>query len=147
MNKLFLIVLVGVGALVGFRLWGGGGHPAVFADVRLSDALDRQSGAGEVLLVKATASWCPPCKQMDRDTFSDSRVAEWFGSRGEGAMAIALDVDKYRADAQALGVRSMPTVILFVGGEEAARFSGYRDPKELLSWLEQNAPARLSGAK
>src|SRR5690606_6793071 len=95
----------------------------------------------KLLLVDATADWCPPCKEMDRTTWVDERVEKWLGQR---AIAIQVDVDAEPETARELRIRAMPTVIVFKDGAEFDRVVGYRSADQLLAWLEGVAAGRTS---
>lgn len=110
------------------------GHAEVFAKMSYSEAV--KAAGSRVLLVDATASWCPPCKQMEKDTWTSHEVAAWVKARG---LAVQVDVDQDRPAAGLLSIQAMPTVILFKDGKELARNVGYMDASMLLSWLNQHA--------
>lgn len=108
------------------------GAPPVFSKIAFEDAVARTEDGTKVLVVKATAEWCLPCKRMDATTWVDPQVVEWFGREG---LAIQLDVDDQQALAQRLRVEAMPTMIAFVKGREFDRVVGYQSADELLAWL------------
>ncbi len=143
MNK-FVALLIAIGAAVMiYSQVGGAAHPAVFKSISFSEALESNRTSGQLLIVKATASWCGPCKMMNRDTFVDADVVQQINASG---IAIALDVDRENAAAQALGVRSIPTTIIFVNGEEVARQGGYLPPEEFLTLINGAARAAKRAA-
>ena len=107
--------------------------PPVFSGRGYDEAKIDAETAGTLFLVSATASWCAPCKQMDRTTWIDPRVVEWIGDH---TFAVRVDVDRDRAHATPLNIRAMPTVIVFREGREFDRVIGYRSADELLSWLD-----------
>jgi thioredoxin 2 len=84
------------------------------------------------LLVDFTADWCAPCHHMDATTWRDPALQRWVEER---AVAIQLDVDKDPAGAR-LGIRSMPTVVIFDGDRELDRTFGARPAAKVLEWLE-----------
>lgn len=84
-------------------------------------------------IVKGTAVWCGPCKQMDKTTWVDQKVVKWLGSN---ALVVALDVDKSPDIAKELNIEAMPTMIAFKDGKEFDRIVGYRSADALLAWLE-----------
>ncbi|MGP1273696.1 MAG: thioredoxin family protein [Phycisphaerales bacterium] len=88
---------------------------------------------GRLHLVYATAVWCPPCKHMKKTTWVDPSVESWMN---EHAIVSAVDVDEREALARDLGIRAMPTMILFRGDEELGRIQGYSDADELVEWSE-----------
>jgi thioredoxin 2 len=46
-----------------------------------------------------------------------------------------LDTEKAQGVAARFGIRSIPTMILFRGGQEAARVSGAMDARGIRGWL------------
>jgi thiol:disulfide interchange protein len=106
----------------------------IFSDLTYPQAAE--AAKGKLLLVDATASWCPPCRAMEEDTWPDSALTAWVKERG---LAVQVDVDDDGKSASELGISAMPTIILFRDGRELGRTSGYMDPQELLSWLKSTA--------
>ena len=126
----------GVAAALLAVSWAGGAAwaaPAVFEALSLDEARERSRETGRVLAVHATAVWCQPCKMMERDTWSDDGVVAWVREHG---IAISVDVDDRKEEALALRIRAMPTVVLFVDGEEFERAVGFQGPRDMLLWLE-----------
>lgn len=113
--------------------------PPVFSDLSLSEARKQaaKSTPAKLVLVKATAVWCGPCKRMDRTTWREERVVEWVNAN---AIAIQVDVDKQPEVAKQLGVSAMPTMLLFRGEQELDRTVGFQSGDALLKWVN-NAQA------
>ena len=90
--------------------------------------------AKEPVLVDFWAEWCPPCKAMD--PIMDDLSVELAGK----VKIVKLNVDENPATTVKYGVRSIPTMILFKGGEAADMKIGAGTPKAGLSkWLESYA--------
>ena len=70
------------------------------------------------VLVDFYADWCGPCKIMA--PLLDDLAHERMGQ----VLVLKLDTDRNPVTQQAFGVRSIPTMILFRGGKEAARQTG-----------------------
>ena len=70
------------------------------------------------VLVDFYADWCGPCKMMAPTL--DDVARERMGQ----LLVLKLDTDRNPATQQAFGVRSIPTLVLFRGGHEAARQIG-----------------------
>lgn len=70
------------------------------------------------VLVDFYADWCGPCKMMAPvlDDVARDRMGQ--------LLVLKLDTDRNPVTQQAFGVRSIPTMVLFRGGREAARQSG-----------------------
>lgn len=70
------------------------------------------------VLVDFYADWCGPCKMM-------APVFDEFAHKHIGKFLVAkLDTDRAQAISQLLGIRGIPTLILFEKGKEVRRVSG-----------------------
>ncbi|MCJ1261542.1 Cytoplasmic thioredoxin isoenzyme 2 [Lobaria immixta] len=69
------------------------------------------------LLIDCFATWCGPCKTI-------APVIAEFSNKHTGMRFYKLDVDEVPDVAQELGVRAMPTFILFKNGEKVGEIVG-----------------------
>ncbi len=137
------LVIVLMCTTVGAALLAGCGAPAPVGPLPFTSASFDEAGAQataqhKLLLVDAMASWCPPCRTMERDAWPEAKVSAWIGAH---AIAVQVDVDEQEAVARRLDIRAMPTLILFRDGQELARSVGGMDANQLLSWLETSGGA------
>jgi thioredoxin 1 len=87
------------------------------------------------VLVDFWADWCVPCHMV-------SPVVEEIGIDKADKMSVAkLNVDDNPNTAQRYGVMSIPTLILFVGGEERARVVGAKPKDAILREIEEHLSA------
>ncbi|WP_366922576.1 thioredoxin [Metallumcola ferriviriculae] len=84
------------------------------------------------VLVDFWAAWCGPCKMI-------APVVEELAGEMEAELKVAkLNVDEYGDIPARYGIMSIPTLILFKGGEEAERLVGYKTKEELLAAVQKS---------
>jgi len=82
------------------------------------------------VLVDFTASWCGPCRQL-------APIVDQLADELAGTVKVGkLDVDDSPVTAGKLGVRGVPTVMVFKGGERAAQHVGLTTKQKLLDLVK-----------
>ncbi|EMF54213.1 trxA2 protein [Streptomyces bottropensis ATCC 25435] len=99
------------------------------AEVTDADFEAEVIGAELPVLVEFTADWCPPCRQMGPVL---SALAAEEGGR---LKVVQLDVDTSPETTNAYRVMSMPTFMVFKGGEPLKSMVGARPKRRLLDEL------------
>lgn len=103
------------------------GEPADLA----SAGLERQIARSDIpVVVDVWAPWCGPCRVMGPEF---SKVAEM---REPAMRFVKLNSDDNQAIARRLGIRGIPTMIVFRGGKELARTAGAMPSGAILKWLD-----------
>jgi thioredoxin 1 len=81
------------------------------------------------VLVDFWATWCGPCRMV-------APIVEEIAGEQNGKLKVAkVDVDQNPQVAQQFGVMSIPTLIVFKGGQPVERLVGYMPKAKLLQAL------------
>jgi thioredoxin 1 len=81
------------------------------------------------VLVDFTAAWCGPCKLL-------APIIEKLSDELSGKVKVGkLDIDEAHDVSAKYGIRSVPTVMVFVGGEMKAKHLGHTTRENLLKLL------------
>ncbi|MCC6552429.1 MAG: thioredoxin [Polyangiaceae bacterium] len=81
------------------------------------------------VLVDFTATWCGPCKAL-------APIVEQLADDFAGQVKVGkLDIDDAPQITKKYGVRSVPTVLVFKGGEKAASYVGLTTRDKLVKLL------------
>jgi thiol-disulfide isomerase/thioredoxin/YHS domain-containing protein len=93
---------------------------------------------GKPLLVTITASWCGACRQMEKLTFTDSRVRRLVDER---FVAVTVDSDRNADVVASFGVSALPTTLVLLGDDAVKRWTGFQDAATFARDLEGVATA------
>jgi thioredoxin 2 len=102
------------------------GEPRAVSGARLDSAV-RNSPVP--VLVDFWAPWCGPCRTA-------GPIFAELGRRKAGALLVLkVNSDEEQEASGRLGIRAIPTFILFSGGQEIARHSGVLPVAEMERWV------------
>ena len=100
---------------------------------------DRQIGRGSLpVLVDFWAPWCGPCKMIAPAYEAAAKAL------GPHIRLLKLNSDKEQAVAARLGIRGIPTMILFHHQREIARISGAMSASQIIGWVRGHVPTAAS---
>ncbi|MEZ5891920.1 MAG: thioredoxin [Parvularculaceae bacterium] len=85
----------------------------------------------DVVLVDFWAEWCGPCKQI-------APALEDISNEFAGRLTVAkVNIDENPETPGRYGVRGIPTLMIFAGGEHLATRVGAAPKSQLQAWVEQ----------
>jgi len=93
------------------------------------DHFEEETASG-VVLVDFYADWCGPCKMIEP-------VVESIAAETD-ATVLKVDVDAQQALAGQYNVQGVPTMFLYVDGEQVERLVGAQDESTLRSLVESH---------
>lgn len=119
-----------------------------FQSLSFEEALTQAKEQDKLIFIDAYAVWCGPCKQMDKNVFSQTEVGKVYNEK-----FINLKIDMEKGEGVELagrfGVRAYPTFLFVDGsGEVVHRSIGYQQAPQFIELAEvANDPSKQLGAK
>jgi thiol:disulfide interchange protein DsbD len=99
-------------------------------------AVEVAIGGDRPVILDFYADWCAPCKELDEKTFAAPAVASVLEGYARFKVDLTRSSDENQALASEYRVMGVPTVIVFSGGEEIFRITGFEPPAQFLKRLQ-----------
>lgn len=91
-----------------------------------------EASLNNLILVRFTADWCGPCKQLA--PILDKAIAEVGQGR---TREVVVDIDRNPVLASQFRIQSVPTIYAFLGGQPVDGFNGVRSEREVKAFIEK----------
>ena len=88
------------------------------------------------MIIDFSAEWCAPCRELDEKTFAAPEVRAVLEGYARFKVDLTRSTDANQELTSEYGVMGVPTVIVFAGGEEIFRITGFEPPERFLGRLE-----------
>lgn len=105
------------------------GHPVALDEAGFERHVSRSHLP---ILVDFWAPWCGPCRTMAPQFEAAARQLE------PHVRLVKVNTEEAQALGAKLGIRSIPTLSLFVGGREVARQAGAMGAADIVRWVQRH---------
>ena len=104
-----------------------------FGKQSFAQTLEQAKKENKLIFLDAFASWCGPCKLLDKNVFPKKEVGDYFNAN---FLNLHIDMEKGEGIeiAKKYGIYSYPTLLFIDGdGKVVYKAAGYMSPQELIS--------------
>lgn len=118
-----------------------------FQDLPFKDLVAKAKKENRLLFIDAYTSWCGPCKMMEKNTFTQKAVGDYFNANFINAR-FDMEKGEGREIAAKFGVRSYPTYLFLNGeGELVSQNYGYMEGSLFVAMAQDvNSPNNKKGS-
>ena len=137
---LLMILFVGLGTATTRAFPHGGVNPASkanndgiqFTDAAWKDILKKAKAEKKIIFLDAYASWCGPCKVLQKKVFTQKAVGDFYNVR---FINVKMDMEKGEGPAlsQVYPLEAYPTMLYIDGeGRVLKKIIGLQTPEDLI---------------
>lgn len=104
-----------------------------FTDATWNSILKKAKTEKKIIFLDAYASWCGPCKMLQKNVFTRREVGDYFNKR---FINVKMDMEKGEGPllSQRYPLEAYPTLLFIDGnGRVVKKVIGYQDPEKLLA--------------
>ncbi|WP_261511256.1 thioredoxin family protein [Chryseobacterium paludis] len=118
-----------------------------FQDLPFKDLVAKAKKENKIIFIDAYASWCGPCKLMEKNVFTKKSVGDYYNANFVNAR-FDMEKGEGREIAAKYGVRSYPTYLFLNGdGELVSQNLGYMEESIFLTMAQDiNSPNNKKGS-
>ena len=104
-----------------------------FTDATWNSILKKAKTEKKIIFLDAYASWCGPCKMLQKNVFTRKEVGEYFNKR---FINVKMDMEKGEGPllSQRYPLEAYPTLLFIdANGRIVKKVIGYQDPEKLIA--------------
>ncbi len=112
----------------------------IFWGYNIDSAITVAAQSNKILMIDFTANWCPPCRKMEKETFSTELIV----NKSDEFINIRIDVDKqgevankYKSNANKYGGIGIPNILFIDKDKKVVRhIIGFHNAEKLESVMD-----------